>query len=267
MSSQKNGEDVVMKQNAMNKYKGKVDNISFDVAKGARERYKRIAKEANLKLGEFAITAMEEYIKLHDLDTVDTYALRPSDSDELIFLEKHNCYFPISPETKEKLENGEIDGITVHEKNIQISGIKWSELSYTEKTSGEVDDSKSPSFAVSCPVPMINKDLDITVEETNRENDCPAYLLRWYSYLRNMFLVNPETKRVAYKLDHQPYKVIRNLENNDEPKDTPKATTECGKSELLDTSQDDRPITQKDLADTLPGLIEDAISKYLSQRK
>ncbi len=265
-------------QNAMNKYKGKVDNISFDVAKGARERYKKIAKESNMKLGEFVITAMEEYIRLHDLDTVDTYAIKPADSDELIYLEKDNCYFPISAETKSKIESGEIEGINVHENNLQISGINWSILSYSEKLKGNTDDDEENRVQVGCPVPMITKTTpgqDIKMELSPISGyDNRTHLETWYSIFKNMFLYNAETNGITYKLDHHPYRVIRNLNAQDNASLTKQAQVNPGETQRLDlisdsiNNQDENledPLTRKDLKDTLPQLIEAAIQKYFDK--
>lgn len=53
-------------------YASNTEHISFDILKGARERYKLIAKSCGLKLGQFFITAAEEYIRNHELDTLET---------------------------------------------------------------------------------------------------------------------------------------------------------------------------------------------------
>ena len=265
------------KNDAMNKYKGKVDNISFDVAKGARERYKKIAKEANMKLGEFVITAMEEYIRRHDLDTVETYNLKLSDADDFIYLDKDNCYFPVKHEIKEKIENGEIDGINIHESNLQISGITWSSISYSERTGQKADDSAEERISVGCPVPMINQNSNsstpVLIEQTTNYDNL-SHLLSWYSIFRKMFLYNSETNGVNYKLDHHPYRVINAIDQDNQTekptsKPVPTGDTQVLSPDMLNSiptdAEDNHPLTRQELKETLPGLIDAAIRKYLDK--
>lgn len=263
-------------QNAMNKYKSKVDNISFDVARGARARYKRIARESGMRLGEFIITAIEEYIHMHDLDTVDTYEIKPNDSDELLWIESEKCYFPIRPETREKLKRGEISGIKIQDDTVQISGIDWSTLGYKE-ISVDAGKDESEVIPVGCPIPIIPKkktgqshSTDGLIETSeNQKVNTQQRMAAWYSIMQNMFSLNDKTNRINYKLDHQPYKVVRNMSTDyvtnvnrsDETQDLSGQNFEDFKASY----SDDQPITKKDLFNVLPNVIADALKIYLDK--
>ena len=235
------------------KYKNKVENVSFDVVKGARERYKIIAKENNMHLGELFINAVEEYIHLHDLDSVNSYNVKPEDSENLHWLESEKCYFPITPETKERLKNGEISGIEIQDTSVQISGTEWSTLSYKEKTFGS-SSVNNEIIQVGCPIPIIPKNNNQSNIETSidsnesRRTKSEQRLAHWYSIMREMFTKNNETNRINYKLDHQPYKIVRNMETVDyvfnptKPGDT-QVLSDAQLEVMKNSYSDDQPIT------------------------
>lgn len=260
-------------QSAMNKYKGKVDNISFDVAKGARDRYKAIAKESGMKLGEFIIHAMEDYIRLHDLDTVDTLAIKPSSSDNLIWNQDYMCYIPVTTDTKARLDDGTTKEIRISENNVTISGVDWSTIQYQEVSSNK---ELSEAETIGHPIPMFNNDPSLLIETSTNANK--SYLYSWASLLKSMFTINSETKRINYKLDHQPYKIVRNLSNTQlstEMSATNKTqTTVSGDTQVLseipnpfgfNDIKDDAPLTKKDLSLTLPSIIEAVVKKYINE--